>query len=221
MEFSETLTVYIISSSQSWGQHLIFMYNKPSCNDHYAFLPNFIFREYILLSYLLILNYPSQKQVLESREPYWKHNTYGPILHSLHAVPVSLQECEYDRHACGGGDCPAAPQSGASWTDAQPVQQDEGRGRPLAGRKCLGFNLKLILIVCLLSLLNALEFFSARYIPWNQDLARWKNRRRSISQDLIKKEEERKMMEQLLSGDTCTSVRRRSIKTYREIVADK
>lgn len=56
---------------------------------------------------------------------------------------------------------------------------------------------------------------------WFQDLARWKNRRRSISQDLIKKEEERKMMEQLLSGDTCTSVRRRSIKTYREIVADK
>ncbi|CAG04662.1 unnamed protein product, partial [Tetraodon nigroviridis] len=56
---------------------------------------------------------------------------------------------------------------------------------------------------------------------WQDDLARWKNRRRSISQDLIKKEEERKMMEQLLSGDTCTSVRRRSIKTYREIVADK
>lgn len=29
------------------------------------------------------------------------------------------------------------------------------------------------------------------------------------------------MMEQLLSGDACASVRRRSIKTYREIVADK
>ncbi|XP_032383202.1 LIM and calponin homology domains-containing protein 1 isoform X3 [Etheostoma spectabile] len=56
---------------------------------------------------------------------------------------------------------------------------------------------------------------------WQDDLARWKNRRRSISQDLIKKEEERKMMEQLLSGDTCTSMRRRSIKTYREIVQDK
>lgn len=112
------------------------MYNKPSCNDHHAFLPNFIFRECILLCYSSILNYPSQMQMLESREPYWKHNTYGPILYSLYAVPVSLQECEYDRHACGGGDCPAAPQSGASWTDAQPVQQDEGRGRPLAGRKC-------------------------------------------------------------------------------------
>ncbi|XP_071313324.1 LIM and calponin homology domains-containing protein 1-like isoform X2 [Trachinotus anak] len=56
---------------------------------------------------------------------------------------------------------------------------------------------------------------------WQDDLARWKNRRKSISQDLIKKEEERKMMEQLMSGDTCTSHRRRSIKTYREIVEDK
>ncbi|KAM4554919.1 LIM and calponin homology domains-containing protein 1-like isoform 2-T2 [Odontesthes bonariensis] len=56
---------------------------------------------------------------------------------------------------------------------------------------------------------------------WQDDLARWKNRRRSISQDLIKKEEERKMMEQLMSGDGCISQRRRSIKTYREIVEDK
>ncbi|XP_030252409.1 LIM and calponin homology domains-containing protein 1 isoform X14 [Sparus aurata] len=55
---------------------------------------------------------------------------------------------------------------------------------------------------------------------WQDDLARWKNRRRSISQDLIKKEEERKMMEHLMTGDTCTSMRRRSIKTYREIVED-
>ncbi|XP_055081064.1 LIM and calponin homology domains-containing protein 1-like isoform X3 [Periophthalmus magnuspinnatus] len=56
---------------------------------------------------------------------------------------------------------------------------------------------------------------------WQDDLARWKNRRRSISQDLIKKEEERKMMEQLLTGDQVISHRRRSIKTYREIVEDK
>ncbi|XP_037315738.2 LIM and calponin homology domains-containing protein 1-like isoform X3 [Pungitius pungitius] len=56
---------------------------------------------------------------------------------------------------------------------------------------------------------------------WQDDLARWKNRRRSISQDLIKKEEERKMMEQLMTGGTCTSQRRRSIKTYREIVEEK
>ncbi|KAM6923735.1 LIM and calponin homology domains-containing protein 1-like isoform 2-T2 [Xenentodon cancila] len=55
---------------------------------------------------------------------------------------------------------------------------------------------------------------------WQDDLARWKSRRRSISQDLIKKEEERKMMEQLMS-DGGTSHRRRSIKTYREIVEDK
>lgn len=54
-----------------------------------------------------------------------------------------------------------------------------------------------------------------------QDLARWKNRRRSVSQDLIKKEEERKTMENLLTGEPCTSQRRRSIKTYREIVEDK
>lgn len=56
---------------------------------------------------------------------------------------------------------------------------------------------------------------------WQDDLARWKNRRRSISQDLIKKEEERKMMEQLLTGETVISHRRRSVKTYREIVEDK
>uniref|UniRef100_A0A3P8TVJ4 LIM and calponin homology domains 1 n=1 Tax=Amphiprion percula TaxID=161767 RepID=A0A3P8TVJ4_AMPPE len=56
---------------------------------------------------------------------------------------------------------------------------------------------------------------------WQDDLARWKSRRRSISQDLIKKEEERKMMERVLSGDGCISQRRRSIKTYREIVEDK
>ncbi|KAM8908836.1 LIM and calponin homology domains-containing protein 1 isoform 7-T7 [Spinachia spinachia] len=56
---------------------------------------------------------------------------------------------------------------------------------------------------------------------WQDDLARWKNRRRSISQDLIKKEEERKTMEQLMTGGTCTSQRRRSIKTYREIVEEK
>ncbi|XP_049897764.1 LIM and calponin homology domains-containing protein 1-like isoform X7 [Epinephelus moara] len=56
---------------------------------------------------------------------------------------------------------------------------------------------------------------------WQDDLARWKNRRRSISQDLIKKEEERKMMERLMSGESCVTQRRRSIKTYREIVEEK
>ncbi|XP_057706269.1 LIM and calponin homology domains-containing protein 1-like isoform X2 [Corythoichthys intestinalis] len=56
---------------------------------------------------------------------------------------------------------------------------------------------------------------------WQDDLARWKSRRRSISQDLIKKEEERKLMEQLMTGGPCISQRRRSIKTYREIVEDK
>ncbi|XP_061643235.1 LIM and calponin homology domains-containing protein 1-like isoform X4 [Phyllopteryx taeniolatus] len=57
---------------------------------------------------------------------------------------------------------------------------------------------------------------------WQDDLARWKSRRRSISQDLIKKEEERKLMEQLMTGGgQCISQRRRSIKTYREIVEDK
>ncbi|XP_036372432.1 uncharacterized protein LOC118769441 isoform X3 [Megalops cyprinoides] len=56
---------------------------------------------------------------------------------------------------------------------------------------------------------------------WQDDLARWKNRRRSASQDLIKKEEERKMMEKLMSGDGSQSQRRKSIKTYKEIVEDK
>ncbi|XP_048704442.1 LIM and calponin homology domains-containing protein 1 isoform X8 [Caretta caretta] len=56
---------------------------------------------------------------------------------------------------------------------------------------------------------------------WQDDLARWKSRRRSASQDLIKKEAERKKMERLLSGSDGTSERRKSIKTYREIVEEK
>ncbi|KAL0973668.1 hypothetical protein UPYG_G00209230 [Umbra pygmaea] len=57
---------------------------------------------------------------------------------------------------------------------------------------------------------------------WQDDLARWKSRRRSVSQDLIKKEEERKMMEKMMSGEGgATSQRRKSIKTYREIVEEK
>ncbi|PNI83156.1 LIMCH1 isoform 13 [Pan troglodytes] len=56
---------------------------------------------------------------------------------------------------------------------------------------------------------------------WQDDLARWKSRRRSVSQDLIKKEEERKKMEKLLAGEDGTSERRKSIKTYREIVQEK
>ncbi|KAM6980824.1 LOW QUALITY PROTEIN: LIM and calponin homology domains-containing protein 1-like [Aplochiton taeniatus] len=56
---------------------------------------------------------------------------------------------------------------------------------------------------------------------WQDDLARWKSRRRSVSQDLIKKEEERKMMEQLMTGGGPSSQRRKSIKTYREIVEEK
>ncbi|XP_025027716.1 LIM and calponin homology domains-containing protein 1, partial [Python bivittatus] len=56
--------------------------------------------------------------------------------------------------------------------------------------------------------------------PW-QDLARWKNRRRSASQDLLKKEAERKKMELLLTGAEGISERRKSIKTYREIVEEK
>lgn len=60
-----------------------------------------------------------------------------PCIFCLCLSPSSLQECEYDRHAWWGGGHLAATQSGASWTDAQPVQPDEGRGRSLAGRECL------------------------------------------------------------------------------------
>ncbi|XP_021562129.1 LIM and calponin homology domains-containing protein 1 isoform X3 [Carlito syrichta] len=56
---------------------------------------------------------------------------------------------------------------------------------------------------------------------WQDDLARWKSRRRSASQDLIKKEEERKKMEKLLAGEDGARERRKSIKTYREIVQEK
>ncbi|XP_047672106.1 LIM and calponin homology domains-containing protein 1a isoform X4 [Tachysurus fulvidraco] len=55
---------------------------------------------------------------------------------------------------------------------------------------------------------------------WQDDLARWKNRRRSASQDLIRKEEERKMMEKLMTPGG-SSHRRKSIKTYKEIVEEK
>uniref|UniRef100_A0A3B3RTC5 LIM and calponin homology domains 1 n=1 Tax=Paramormyrops kingsleyae TaxID=1676925 RepID=A0A3B3RTC5_9TELE len=56
---------------------------------------------------------------------------------------------------------------------------------------------------------------------WQDDLARWKNRRRSASQDLIKKEEERKMMEKLMTVDGAQGHRRKSVKTYKEIVEEK
>ncbi|XP_021330953.2 LIM and calponin homology domains-containing protein 1a isoform X32 [Danio rerio] len=56
---------------------------------------------------------------------------------------------------------------------------------------------------------------------WQDDLARWKNRRRSASQDLIKKEEERKMMEKLMTTDGGHGHRKKSIKTYKEIVEEK
>lgn len=49
------------------------------------------------------------------------------------------QEREYDRHARRGGGRPAASQPGSPWTDAQPVQQDEGGGKSLAGRECRRF----------------------------------------------------------------------------------
>ncbi|XP_062992494.1 LIM and calponin homology domains-containing protein 1 [Elgaria multicarinata webbii] len=56
---------------------------------------------------------------------------------------------------------------------------------------------------------------------WQDDLARWKSRRRSASQDLLKKEAERKKMERLLTGAEGASERRKSIKTYKEIVEEK
>ncbi|XP_070768876.1 LIM and calponin homology domains-containing protein 1-like [Enoplosus armatus] len=56
---------------------------------------------------------------------------------------------------------------------------------------------------------------------WQNDLARWKNRRRSASQELIKKEEERKRMEKRMKEEGCDSNKRKSIKTYKEIVEEK
>ncbi|XP_054912442.1 LIM and calponin homology domains-containing protein 1-like isoform X3 [Poeciliopsis prolifica] len=56
---------------------------------------------------------------------------------------------------------------------------------------------------------------------WQDDLARWKNRRRSASQELIKKEEERKRMEKRMKGNEVDGNKRKSIKTYKEIVEEK
>ncbi|XP_034388978.1 LIM and calponin homology domains-containing protein 1a [Cyclopterus lumpus] len=56
---------------------------------------------------------------------------------------------------------------------------------------------------------------------WQNDLARWKNRRRSTSQELIKKEEERKRMEKRMKEEGSDSNKRKSIKTYKEIVEEK
>lgn len=54
-----------------------------------------------------------------------------------------------------------------------------------------------------------------------QELARWKNRRRSTSQELIKKEEERKKMEKRMKEEGSDINKRKSIKTYKEIVEEK
>ncbi|KAM4603338.1 uncharacterized protein ACJ7VT_018055 [Polymixia lowei] len=56
---------------------------------------------------------------------------------------------------------------------------------------------------------------------WQDDLARWKNRRRSASQELIKKEEERKRMEKRMKEEGGDGNKRKSIKTYKEIVEEK
>ncbi|XP_067353685.1 LIM and calponin homology domains-containing protein 1-like isoform X10 [Channa argus] len=56
---------------------------------------------------------------------------------------------------------------------------------------------------------------------WQDDLARWKNRRRSASQELIKKEEERKRLEKRMKQEDAEGNKRKSIKTYKEIVEDK
>ncbi|XP_032418515.1 LIM and calponin homology domains-containing protein 1-like isoform X4 [Xiphophorus hellerii] len=56
---------------------------------------------------------------------------------------------------------------------------------------------------------------------WQDDLARWKNHRRSTSQELIKKEEERKRMEKRMKGNGVDGNKRKSIKTYKEIVEEK
>uniref|UniRef100_A0A4W3ICM8 LIM and calponin homology domains 1 n=1 Tax=Callorhinchus milii TaxID=7868 RepID=A0A4W3ICM8_CALMI len=56
---------------------------------------------------------------------------------------------------------------------------------------------------------------------WQDDLARWKSRRRSASQDLIKRKEEREFVEKIMSGEQNLSDRRKSIKTYKEIVEEK
>lgn len=53
-----------------------------------------------------------------------------------------------------------------------------------------------------------------------QDLARWKSRRRSASQELIRKEEERKRMEKM-KEERRDGHKRKSIKTYKEIVEEK
>ncbi|CAL8330432.1 unnamed protein product [Merluccius merluccius] len=56
---------------------------------------------------------------------------------------------------------------------------------------------------------------------WQDHLARWKNRRRSASQELIKKEEERKRIEKRMKEDGADSSKRKSTKTYKEIVEEK
>uniref|UniRef100_A0A3P9MDF0 LIM and calponin homology domains 1a n=1 Tax=Oryzias latipes TaxID=8090 RepID=A0A3P9MDF0_ORYLA len=55
---------------------------------------------------------------------------------------------------------------------------------------------------------------------WQDDLARWKSRRRSASQELIRKEEERKRMEKM-KEERRDGNKRKSIKTYKEIVEEK
>ncbi|XP_042293031.1 LIM and calponin homology domains-containing protein 1-like isoform X2 [Thunnus maccoyii] len=56
---------------------------------------------------------------------------------------------------------------------------------------------------------------------WQNELVRWKNRRRSASQELIKKEEERKRIEKRMKEEGSDCNKRKSIKTYKEIVEEK
>ncbi|KAM6940708.1 uncharacterized protein FYW49_018943 [Xenentodon cancila] len=70
-------------------------------------------------------------------------------------------------------------------------------------------------------MLEQYDNFQEEEDHWQNDLARWKSRRRSASQDLIKKEEERKKIEKRMKEEGGDRYKRKSIKTYKEIVEDK
>ncbi|XP_023815228.1 LIM and calponin homology domains-containing protein 1 isoform X8 [Oryzias latipes] len=128
-------------------------------------------------------------------------------------VPLALRKKKNNKEADGGG----------SWsTTTSPV----GGSRPCRSMSMVDMHgeenrLQPHSQVRHEQMLNQYNQMKEEESHWQDDLARWKSRRRSISQDLIKKEEERKLMEQLLTGHVDISQRRRSIKTYREIVQDK
>ncbi|XP_019737923.1 LIM domain only protein 7 isoform X4 [Hippocampus comes] len=100
-----------------------------------------------------------------------------------------------------------------SW--ANPVSMDED-DLPITRSKSTSDVSEEPVLVRRLSQYEALEKYREQVKQsddkWQDDLSKWKNRRKSVNSDIVKKKEEREMVEQITSGGST-----RKSKTYKEM----